>query len=427
MRKTLIAALMIGSFLAGAVQAAEKAGPKYKFSFAERFRFVSWDNAINLDESQADTFSFTRHRTNLTFQWFPGTGMELAVKLTNEFRAYLAPKNRDFDLNEVFFDNLYFKWKGVGGSPLTLTLGRQNIMLGEGFVIMDGHPLDGSRSIYFNAVRADYRFDPNTTLNAFVSYVPDQDNILPILNDQDQALIEQPETGLALYLTRKFSSLTTEAYLIRKNIGGTDARPIESGINAFGGRVTIPLQNRLSLCGEVAYQFGSYGDFDRSAFGGYTHLDYTTPETVPLVRMLSLGGIYLSGDNPDTPDIEGWDPLFSRWPKWSESYIYTLIRENGVAYWSNINSIYAEANLAFCPEASLKLTDHILGAQREAAAGFPGGDNLSRGNLLIGRLNLKLNAHLSGHFVWEHFTPGGFYFENADSFNWLRFELMLKY
>ena len=32
---------------------------------------------------------------------------------------------------------------------------------------------------------------------------------------------------------------------------------------------------------------------------------------------------------------ENWDPLFSRWPKWSELYIYTQFRETGVAYWTN--------------------------------------------------------------------------------------------
>ncbi len=37
----------------------------------------------------------------------------------------------------------------------------------------------------------------------------------------------------------------------------------------------------------------------------------------------------MSGDDPSTDDNEGWDPLFSRWPKWSELYIYSLATEGG--------------------------------------------------------------------------------------------------
>jgi hypothetical protein len=43
--------------------------------------------------------------------------------------------------------------------------------------------------------------------------------------------------------------------------------------------------------------------------------------------------------------MEGWDPIFSRWPKWSESFIYTFTRESRPSYWSNMSSLYA--SLAF--------------------------------------------------------------------------------
>jgi hypothetical protein len=58
-----------------------------------------------------------------------------AGKFTNEFRVYMAPKNRVFNWNEVFFDNLYLKWKVSNTVPLTLTAGRQDMKFGEGFVI----------------------------------------------------------------------------------------------------------------------------------------------------------------------------------------------------------------------------------------------------------------------------------------------------
>lgn len=427
MRKNIISSTLIFFICLGMSWGQNSPAGKYKFSFAERFRFVGWDNAINLDDTLTDTFAFTRHRTNLGFQWLPAAGMEFHAKLTNEFRHYMAPKDKDFEIHELFVDNLYVKWSNLGRTPLTLTLGRQNIMLGEGFVVMDGHPLDGSRSIYFNAARADYDFGRGAVLTAFVSYVPDVDNILPIINDQKQALIEQPEGGMGLYITKTFEKCKAEAYYLRKKTGSTETHPIESGINTFGARVTIPLVSRLSFCGEGAYQSGTYGDFDRSAYGGYFHLDYSFADSVPLLRTLTFGGLALSGDDPETEHNEGWDPLFSRWPKWSESYIYTLIRENGVAYWSNLNSLYAGLWFTFTEGINLTVTQHFLGAFQNAAEGFPGGTGLYRGSLLISRLNFDINKNLAGHFLWEHFNPGGFYFSEADGFNWLRFELMLKF
>ena len=41
----------------------------------------------------------------------------------------------------------------------------------------------------------------------------------------------------------------------------------------------------------------------------------------------------LSGNDPSRPNVIGnWDPLFSRWPQWSELAIYSQVPENGVAY-----------------------------------------------------------------------------------------------
>lgn len=336
---------------------------KLKLTFTERLRFVSWDNAVNLDNDIDDTSSFTRHRTSLMATWLPSRDLEVGVKLTNEFRNYLAPKNRDFDLHEIFVDQLYVKWKNFAKLPLTLTLGRQNIILGEGFVVIDGGPLDGSRSIYFNAVRVDYQIKKNHKLTAFFVYQPEMDNILPIINEQKAPMIEQPEQGLGLYYTGKIKKVGLEAYFIRKDIDHAEGRPMESGINTLGARVKVPLvDKKLSVTAEGAYQTGTYGDEDRNAFGGYFHLDYTFCQSVPFLRTFTVGGIYLSGDDLTTHKKEGWDPLFSRWPKWSESYIYTQIRENGVAYWSNLTSFYVSLVMDFTERMNLKLTWHRLGS-----------------------------------------------------------------
>ncbi len=427
MRKIALLFMISLGLFSSPLAAAGNSQHKFKFGFSERFRFVGWDNAINLQDESVDAFAFTRSRTSLWLKWLAGAHLELAVKWTNEFRVYLSPKDRAFNIHEIFFDHLYLKWKRPGNIPLTLTLGRQDIMLGEGFVVMDGQPLTGSRSLYFNAARLDYDFSRRHKLTAFISYVPETDDILPIINDRAQPLEEQSHTGIGLYYTGKISKAALEAYYLRKETEKSDTQPLASGINTFGARLTLPLVRRLALTAEAALQSGSFDDFDRSAFGGYFHCDYRFAERLPVLETFTLGGIYLSGDDPATEKIEGWDPVFSRWPKWSESYIYTLIRENGVGYWSNLNTLYISLMSAFTKDISLQLTYYKLRAAECPRPNFPGGDGRDRGDLFIGWLKFNINKNLSGHFLWEHFKPGRFYFRSADSYNWLRFELMLHF
>ncbi|MFH2036376.1 MAG: hypothetical protein ABIJ45_08235, partial [Candidatus Zixiibacteriota bacterium] len=111
-----------------------------KLSFSERFRFLSWDNAISLNDDADAGQAFTRHRTSVGAQWFFHRDFEFGIKFTNEFRHYFVPSTKKSTLNEVIFDQLYIKWKNRWLLPGTLTVGRQNIILGEGFVVMDGSP-----------------------------------------------------------------------------------------------------------------------------------------------------------------------------------------------------------------------------------------------------------------------------------------------
>lgn len=409
-------------------QAEEKKSSPLKFSFSHRFRFVTWDNAIHLDRDAGSGSTFSRHRTSLGVAFKPNDRWEASVKVTNEFRLYYKPTGRPFNINEFFIDNLFIRAKPFR-LPLVITAGRQNIMLGEGFVVMDGHPLDGSRSIYFNAFRLDFQPGKNHNLTTFWTYQPERDAWLPIINKRDQPLIEQPEEGIGLYYSGKTGKVLLDVYAIRKTIHRTETQPIRSLFMTWGARLAFPLDTQFSMAGEAAYQAGSFGKFGRSAFGGYFHLDFTLPEESPLPGILTLGGIFLSGDKPGTPAMEGWDPLFSRWPKWSEAYIYTLIPEyqGRVAYWSNLSSVYSTINIQPHRSAGLILTYHRLYAHKRNVSSSFFGTGRTRGDLFITKLNLKFSKSLSGHILWERFIPGNFYRTGADRYHWFRIEILYRY
>jgi len=433
MIKKILFLILIVLLLTGTTQGAMQLHPKFKLSFSERFRFLSWDNAISLDDNAHAARSFTRHRTSLGGQWLPKENLELTLKLTNEFRYHFLPEGTEFNLNEVFIDWLYVKWRNESGTlPGTLTFGRQNIILGEGFLVMDGHPLDGSRGIYFNAVRYDWDIKPEHRLTAFYSYMPSVDDWLPIIHDQEQKLVEQDEEGFGFYYTGKYQKFDLQTYYLRKNIkkAGKFAS-VASSINTLGARLSLPLNERFTYTVEGAYQFGEYGPLDRSAVGGYMYFAYKTgfnklKEYLP--RKVTLGAIYLSGDNPDNDSWGGWDPMFARWPKWSESYIYTQIKEDAVAYWTNLISLYGKLNFKFTDNVSFNFDYHHLTATEKPAAGmpFPGGDGKMRGNLVINQLTYQFDKNWSGHILWEIFTSGDYYFDGADGYSWLRTEFMLR-
>jgi hypothetical protein len=249
---------------------------KYKFSFSERFRLETSDNTAGLSAANGVAADYTRTRSCIMLQWYPSPHWEGAIKFTNEFRHYFVPEGTPFKLDEVIFDQLYVKAKEAFDLPLSITVGRQNISLGEGFVIWEGDPLDGSRSMYFNAVRADYAFSPNHSLTIFYAYQPPTDNLLPIINDQKKALNDQIEVGMGAYYTGIFDSLNIQWYIIRKENHATFAKP-GSKTHTVGLRLHRPLMPHLTATAEMAYQFGTTSKNDRRA-GGFDQMGPPDPD-----------------------------------------------------------------------------------------------------------------------------------------------------
>jgi hypothetical protein len=427
----LVFLISFGSWMP--VYAAENApaNPRWKMFFWERIRQESWDNTLSLDDSGSDSSAYLRLRTSVGGQWRPDKTWEVNLRLTNENRTYLAPKSdpklkKNYDFNEVFVDLLNVKWKNPGRLPLTVTLGRQELMLGEGFLIFDGGPLDGSRSAYFNGLRLDYSLKNKNNLMFFFMRQPRTDTLLPVINDKEQALVEQEEQGVGFYFSGRLKKTALDAYLFRKDTYQNGLLP-GGAIHVAGGRAVVPFTEKLSLTGEAALQLGTRGDSRRSGLGGYFHLDYKCGRHFPLPAQLTLGGIYLSGDDPETERFEGWEAAFSRWPKWSDSLIYLMARETRVADWTNFISIYA--NLLFEPLDKVKCNlgwHHLTAPQKTPPSALLSGLGRDRGDLFILKITYDIGKNLSGRIIWEKFSPGNFYFAGADSYNWVQFELFFR-
>ncbi len=377
--------------------------------------------------------SYYRQRTGLMLQITPLPKYELGVRLTNEFRRYFAPTGYDFSYDEVVMDQLYVKGDSIAGTSFSAIIGRQNIILGEGFLIADGGPLDGSRTAYFNAVNLGWQFSPTGSLRVICFNQQKDDDILPIIHTQHRGLIEGDEKGAIVYLTTSIDQLTLESYLIQMERNSSKTFP-HAGIGCAGLRLKAQFTPQLTGIGELATQFGDWGEVDQKGLGGYGYFDYKTNLPTYYPSSFTLGGVYLSGDDRNTEAHEGFDPLYGRWPKWSESYAYVLCKETALAYWSNFASLFVKTSASLGADLTAGLEYHHLISLTKPPRRYVATDGVFyeaigtyRGDLIVLRLNYQLKPRLSGHIVYEHFEPESFYSRYAEPSAWMRMEMMLKF
>jgi hypothetical protein len=400
-----------------------------------RIRFVTADNHVDADSSLDDNWKFSRWRGRV---WasvpIVDKKLKFNIRMTNEWRKWWDPDSTPAlrekyktRVNEFVFDNAYLD---VNASKrVNLKIGRQDMFVGEGFVMMDGSPLDGSRTFYFNAARAIIRVGKGTVEGFGISNTTD-DRYLPIINESNkaiyrQAILERDEQGAGVYVTQQLSkSLKGEFYDIFKREEPSSKGPL-SRLNTTGVRFSGTVNDWFQHTGEFAYQRGDYGAFTRKGFGGY--LDVRKPlKSVPKLA-LQFNYTYLSGDDPNTPDMEGWNPIFSRWPKWSELYLYTLAQEGvGPGYWTNLNMVSSGFAYKFSDKLTADFTYRLMrSAEPRLIAGKLSGQG--RGQLTITRFLYKVNKHWTGHFWGEVMRTGDFYKSGSSTAYFIRTEFMFVF
>ena len=421
----------LGIFLLSALSPifSENHSPSaWRIEFSERFRYVTWDNVQTLDRDAEAGRAALSFRTKLGIHWEPSRRLEIGLRLANEVHHVLVPSGSKFELNEFFMDSLYVLWRIGEERKFDLTLGRQDMLWGRGLLVAEGTPLDETRSAYFNALRFDVGLGFNQLLTGFICYQPEKDTLLPVVNNLGRPLVEQPETGLGLRYSWSGSGKEAEASLIYKKAGPSAGWPALSFLTLDGRGAFRPLPG-LSLEGEGAIQLGKRGGTGMTAWGLNIESRWEADQAWPLLRQAAAGLVFLSGDNPESNGWEGWVPVFSRWPAWSESYIFTLAAENNgrLAEWTNFASLFARLELELTKRLDLSLGFHRLLAPQSSSGtwSLARGEGRLRGNLWVFRLGFMFSGHLAGHLLYEGFNPGDYYLGGADGYSFLRFELQL--
>jgi hypothetical protein len=396
----------------GRAQSAPESKP-LTVGFEEWARSDDWNNVLDLSNKTNDERDQLRDRTRV---W-------VNLPLTNlfEFTVGAAMENTQriglpTQFNEAYFDQANFTIRKLFVNGLSLKIGRQDIMRGEGFVIFDGTPGDGPRSNYFNAAVLSYT-KGKSQLDLMGILDPSRDRFLPILHNQHRLLQNWDEQALGAYFTnRHYARVTLESYyFLKKEIHDVRAatnpqfQP-DRHVNTIGGRVSIKLDRQTDVAAEYARQWGmQHGGSTIGAWGGYGWWKHTLNR--PLRPYAKLGYWAMSGNDPKTPHkLGGWDPLFSQFPKWSDSYVYTMGKEIGTGYWTNLHMSQVESGFSPVRQTTLAFIWYHMNSFHPFA-GNPAlfGSGTLRGEHYQVRAEYNPNPAWKMYIHYETLRPGDFY------------------
>ena len=424
----LTATLIAGSILnaIGPVRAQEPGS--VQFGLEERVRSESWNNVLDFNRATNDHGRQIRYLTRAWMAVTPARRFTLNVGLADE--TYQSPGHRT-RLGELVFETANVEIRDVLVKNLSLKVGRQDLPRGDGLLLFDGTSGDGSRTSYMNAALVAYTFG-RSKIEAMGIFDPRSDHLLPVLFNRHVELQEWDERALAVYYTyARAAGESLDLYFFHKTETRDSRSPADPQyqpdrqMSTAGSRFVHVAPFQLKATAEGAVQWGhQIPDTPIRAWAATGQIRRTFD--VRFNPYLVSGYWALSGDDPTQPGrISGWDPIFARWPKWTDLDAFTESLEKGAAYASNIKRWGAGAG--FVPFHGLACrfeyyhlaAFHPMGRNPAVFANGP-----TRGDSLQLRFDVTLNHQLRAHATFQTLAPGDFY-AHRDRGWFLRMEVLL--
>ena len=365
----------------------------------QRYRFRAWT-----DIEPVDYFSFH-------------------TRATYVIRNYISPSAvYGIDSGEIFFDNLYLKFFAPEKSSYELRLGRQELSdVGIPWLLMDGTSRDGSRTTFFDAGRFTYRFpDDETTADAIYLYQSARSDawLPPIDMQQSRKYLSEEDIqgGMIFIRNKSLKSTTLESLFFYKH-----EYPSELGSSAHGDNFTIrpkivyQFDDHWNLSAEIAGQIGRRNGRDLLAAGFLSQLTYDFKDA--LKNRLWLGFEYLSGDRNGKDVDNGFDILWGRYPRISETMAYSRIDSGKACDYTNMASPFVGYYVSPIDKLGFEASYRPMFAPANPKAGdISHTDNGSfKGHLVYSKLQYAPNPHIKTHLLFETILPGDYYSDSYRS------------
>ncbi|HON69350.1 MAG TPA: alginate export family protein, partial [Phycisphaerae bacterium] len=417
--------------------------PWFSWGADYRIRNEYLHSAFNLNKkSPLGEVDWLRHRLRAWSTISLGDFLDVNTRIVWESRNFFKPEfAQPFDDGEVLFDLLNATLKNPFDLPIVIVGGRQEIALGDRWLVFEGTPLDGSRTIYFDAIRLTTTLaEIQTKIDTiYIEQDAEAENWVRMIKTRNENLItgvpeqryvtEQDERGAIVWVENKSLRATEiDGYFIYKN----DDREAPGGLNAefytFGTRALHDLNEHWKIKGEIAAQFGHRMGRNVCGLASLDRLAYHFNDAHK--NWLRLDYEYMSGDRPGTGEYEGFDPLWGRWPRFSELLIYTASSESRISDLSNLHRVALGHSVSILPQMEMLTDYHLLFADQNTFRDRPGFSDSGcfRGQLLTWWLKYVITPQISGHVVAEFFCPGDYYAKsNNDPAVFVRTELVFSF
>lgn len=394
-----------------------------KPDFYMRLRYIVQDFQDNYKDLNYNTF---RIKTSLGLQTDFNETFGTYIRLMNENRPYIynmPGKSSMYNINEFIFESLYFDVRNLFNKTLDIRIGRQNLYYGDGFLVWEGTPGDGSRSIYFNAVKFTIKTEP-ATIDIIGHSGTKYEQYLPVFNQTNPAtkLNMSNEQSAMVFVKSKLSDkVFIEPYYIFKS----EEVNYYENINTLGNYIKYK-NNLWTVRGQLAGQLRNNSAGTGFAFAGY---GFVEREKILFNDTLIFGTMYLSGNNKDTNTNEGWDNLYGRGMFiWSDLLCFLYLPETGdVGYWTNLQMYQLQYKLKLSDKICVSATYAMLYAN-EVVTGTVFGEGKERGSLTLAEFIYQFNKNIRFLVYGEYFRAGNFYNnDNLKNGSFLKTELTLNF
>ena len=387
---------------------------------------------------------YFRFRGRLFTSITPVDDLSLNVRLTAEPREWMLPAgystyrgSQGMAWYYGIFDAMNVQWRNAASLPVTVTVGRQDLFLGDGLLVGEGTPYDGSWTTFFDAARITCNLKEQHTVVEAIGIMQDALNNawMPIINSSGATtLTEQNEKGAILQVSNSsLEAANLTGYFIYKNDSKVASNGDNADIYTMGGRVSGLVQEHWKYSVEGAYQCGQKQDNGLNKNGsnpylspsaqtiGYRNLDAYTANTKlsylfkdTYKNTLSLSYEFISGDNPNTQGDEMFDVLWGRWPRWSEIGLYIYAPEARVGQEGNLHrfgptwSVNPTQKLGFSASYYALFSEENAATRAVAPGLFTQSGNF-RGHFAQAVTKYTFSKHVSGHLWGEVLFPGSYY------------------
>jgi alginate export protein len=409
--------------------------------FRFRARYQNLQNGFqnkNLRDQERLRFPI---RTRLRAKVKLSDDLDFNIGNTWQLTHWVRPKSADNSIdgtfsngNEGVFDVFNLKVRNVFDMPLTLTIGRQNLFFGKGWLVAEGTPLDGSKTGYFDALRTTYEFGSDSIFDfVYIDQKSSSDARLQPFNNDESSAMETDERGMVLNLAHKLNDTSqASGYYIWKqdmkhsfNTSGTD-----KDIHTFGGLYEHVIDDNWDYWGEGAVQTGQRNHKDIKAYGLNSKLNYSFNDAQNTT--VYLGYEYLSGDDPGTTGTyEGFDPLWGRYGRLETLLgdVYGSREGRRPAEFSNMHRLAMGWHADLNEKLDFGINYYLLWApENQMGSGVTTTGAKFRGQNIQFKTNYKHNKFVTSQVFFELFGPGSYYADsNNDTAAFLMYQLLVKF